>query len=385
MFQTATWQDIVAGKVTDVYFLRALEVLKAKGADKRVAAEFIAKSFPHSWEWAVLAGIEECAKLFQHLDVNVRAMEEGTLFRPYEPVLEIEGYYSHFCAFETAILGFLCQASGIATKAARCKKLAEGRRLISFGARRMHPSLAPMIERNAFIGGCDGVAVVASAELIAQDPIGTMPHALILIMGDTVEAVKAFHEVMPPGISRVALIDTFNDEKMEALRVADALGKDLDAIRLDTPRSRRGDFYRILEEVRWELDIRGYNHIKLYVSGGIDEEDIRQLNPLVDAYGVGTSISNAPVIDFAMDIVEIEGEPRAKRGKWSGTKRVMRCQQCLQDKIVLKSQSLDLCTCGGSLEDLLIPMIHEGQLTRLLPPPQKIREKVLTQVEKIDV
>ena len=383
MFHTATWQDIVAGKITDVYFLRALEVLKAKGIDKRVTAEFIAKSFPYDREWAVLAGIEECAKLFQHLKVNVRAMEEGTVFRPYEPVLEIEGLYSQFCTFETALLGFLCQASGIATKAARCKKLADGRRVISFGARRMHPSLAPMIERNAFIGGCDGVAVVASAELIAQDPIGTMPHALILILGDTVEALRAFHEVMPPGISRVALIDTFNDEKIEALRVAEALGKDLDAIRLDTPWSRRGDFYRILEEVRWELDIRGYNQVKLYVSGGIDEDDIRELNPLVDAYGVGTAISNAPVIDFAMDIVEIEGKPRAKRGKWSGAKRVMRCQQCFQDKIVPKTQMLDACSCGGRLEDLLIPMIHEGQLVSPLPPSKKIRERVLAQLQNI--
>ena len=31
-----------------------------------------------------------------------------------------------------------------------------------------------------------------------------------------------------------------------------------------------------------------------------------------------------PVIDFAMDIVEIEGEPRAKRGKRSGIKQVYR-------------------------------------------------------------
>ena len=39
------------------------------------------------------------------------------------------------------------------------------------------------------------------------------------------------------------------------------------------------------------------------------------LNPHVNGYGVGTRITNARVLDFAMDIVEIEGEPLAKRGK----------------------------------------------------------------------
>jgi nicotinate phosphoribosyltransferase len=50
-----------------------------------------------------------------------------------------------------------------------------------------------MVERNAYIGGCDGVAIVKSAELIGEEPSGTIPHALILMMGSTVEAVRAFH------------------------------------------------------------------------------------------------------------------------------------------------------------------------------------------------
>ena len=106
---------------------------------------------------------------------------------------------------------------------------------------------------------------------------------------------------------RVALIDTLQDEKFEAIRVAEALGKDLYAVRLDTPSSRRGDFFQILSEVRWELDIRGFEHVKILASGGIDEYEILKLNPLVDGYGVGTSIANAPVLSFALDIMEIEG------------------------------------------------------------------------------
>ena len=88
-------------------------------------------------------------------------------------------------------------------------------------------------------------------------------------MGSTVEAIKAYDEVLAPKFKRVALIDTFLDEKFEALNVAGAMGKKLFGIRLDTPSSRRGDFYRIIEEVRWELDLRGHKNIKLFVSGGL--------------------------------------------------------------------------------------------------------------------
>src|SRR5512142_638304 len=119
----------------------------------------------------------------KNLPLKVRSMKEGSVFYPYEPVMEIEGMYQDFCVYETALLGLICQASGIATGAARFKKLAGERPVISFGARRMHPALAPMIERNAYVGGCDGVAVGKSAELIESVPMGTMPHALIILMG----------------------------------------------------------------------------------------------------------------------------------------------------------------------------------------------------------
>ena len=94
--------------------------------------------------------------------VTVNGLREGTIFQPYEPVLEIECYYQDFSLFETALLGFICQASGIATAAARCRKSAGDKPMTSFGARRMHPAIAPMVERSAFIGGCDGVAVEKS-------------------------------------------------------------------------------------------------------------------------------------------------------------------------------------------------------------------------------
>ena len=392
MFHIADPMDIKAGKYTDVYFTRTMEVLKAKKIDKWVKAEFIAKRFPEDYGWGVLAGIEETAYLLKDLKVNARAMKEGTIFRAYEPVMEIEGMYTDFGLYETSILGLLCQASGVATKAARCKKAAGDRRVISFGARRIHPVVAPMVERNAFIGGCDGVSVVKNAELIGEEPSGTMPHALILIMGDTVEATKAFDEVIHPKVKRVSLIDTFNDEKIEAIRVAEALGKKLFGVRLDTPSSRRGDFTKIIEEIRWELNLRGFGHVQIYVSGGLDEKRILALNPVVDAYGVGTSITNARVIDFAMDIIEIDGKPLAKRGKMSGSKMVFRCTKCFQDKMVpFKKErggttpSVDRCSCGGRFKKLLTPFVQNRKILWDLPKPQAIRGYVLEQLPHFDL
>ena len=382
MFLIADPKEILEGKITDVYFERTLAILKARNINPTVKAEFIAKSLPKNWPWALLTGVGEALELMQHLKIKVRAMREGTVFYPYEPVMEIEGRYQDFIVYETAILGLLCQASGISTQAARMKKLAGDRLVMSFGARRMHPVLAPMIERNAYVGGCDGVAVVKSGEVIGADPMGTMPHSLVLCMGSTVEALKAYDEVLDPKLKRVALIDTFQDEKFEVLNAALALGKRLDAVRFDTPMSRRGNFYRILEEARWELELRGLGHVKFFVSGGISEEDIPELNPVVHGYGIGTSISNAPVVDFAMDIVEVDGKPLAKRGKWSGSKRVLVCARCGARKIVPNKADVEqACSCGGLMNDIMISLLDKGTLLVEQETPARIRDAVMQAVK----
>lgn len=383
---TATPQQIKDGLVTDVYFERTEQILKAKGIDKVVRAEFIAKGLPAKWPWAIFAGVEECAALLRELPVDVRIMKEGTIFHPYEPVMEIHGKYLDFGRYETALLGLICQASGVATMAARCRKAASGRPVVSFGARRIHPTVAPMVDRNAYIGGCDGMSIGLGARLVGQEPAGTMPHALILLMGNTVAATKAFHEVIDPKISRVSLIDTFNDEKVEALNVARALGKDLFAVRLDTPGSRRGDFLRIMEEVRWELDLHGYGHVKIFVSGGLDEYQILKYNPFADAYGVGTAISDAPVVDFSMDIIEIDGKPMAKRGKMSGSKKVLRCRRCFKTSVLpVQKRTPSSCPCGGRMDEILIELFQNGKMRWRLPKADQIRKFVFKQLEKLDL
>ncbi len=385
MFYTATEEEIKEGKTTDVYFDRAVKVIKKKNVDKWVKAEFRAKGLPRNYKWAVLGGVEETLTLLEGKNVNVRILDEGTFFKAYDPVMEIEGMYTDFSVYETALLGFLCEASGITTKSARIRKIADKKTVLSFGARRMHPAIAPMIERAAYIGGCDGFSVTLAGEKMGKRASGTMPHALILVFGDTVEAVKAFDEVIEEGVPRIALIDTYNDEKFEALRVAEALKERLDGVRLDTPSSRRGSMREILKEVRWELDLRGYDYVKLYVSGGLNEEEIKDVMEYADGFGVGTSISNASTIDFSMDIMEIEGEPVAKKGKKSGSKSLLRCNRCFNSKVVPFSEKTETCSCGGVMEDILKPAIRGGKLLKAHPPVDEIRNYVLEQLKHYDI
>lgn len=390
MFHTASDEDIKQGRVSDIYFQHAVEVLRAKEIRRQVLAEVRASSLPDGYDWGLLAGVEEVAHLVEGLPATVRCMPEASVFKANEPVLSIEGEYTDFAVYETALLGLLCQASGVATKAARCRIAAGERPVISFGARRMHPALAPMIERNAYLGGCDGVAVIASGDLVGIPASGTMPHALILVVGEAVKAFQMFDEVLPAEVPRICLVDTLCDEKQEAVAAAEALGSALQAVRLDTPGSRRGDMAAILQEVRWELDLRGHQQVKLMVSGGLDEGSILRLNQHADGYGVGTAISNATVINFALDIVEVEGKPFTKRGKTSGRKEVLRCPTCGARRIVpagppassdgAQQVSDRKCNCAAEMEQLLQPLTHDGKMLRKLPRVTELRAGVLRQL-----
>jgi nicotinate phosphoribosyltransferase len=148
-----------------------------------------------------------------------------------------------------------------------------------------------------------------------------MPHALIIVIGDTVEATIAFDKYMPPGVPRVSLVDTFKDEAEESLRVAQALGERLKSVRLDTPSERGRVTPELVREVRARLDLAGFKKVGIFVSGGFDVERITLFvegGVPVDGFGVGSYISGVRPIDFTADLHELEGKPVAKRGRIPG-------------------------------------------------------------------
>jgi nicotinate phosphoribosyltransferase len=383
-FYVASEEDILSGLVTDVYFTRTVKVLKAKNLRKKVRMEFHVHKLPRGYDWAVFAGLEEALYLLKGKPVTVYALPEGTLFKAGEPLMIIEGYYDDFAVYETALLGILRHYSSIATKAARIKKLAGNKAVLFFGLRALHPAIAPMADRAAYIGGVDAVSGVASSKYLGLKPQGTMPHALIIVFGNQVEAWKAFNEVVEPDVPRVMLVDTFYDERVEALMAAEALKDKLYGVRLDTPSSRRGDMRAIAEEVRWTLDIHGYKHVKIVISGGIDEKEVVKLRDIADAFGVGTSIAMPPSIDISADIVEVYEEgrwrPITKRGKLPGAKQLYRKRPGLNDIISLLETPGEV---PQGYQPLLKKYIENGELISELPSLEEIRRYVLEQLQEV--
>src|SRR3989337_3305078 len=146
--------------------------------------------------------------------------------------------------------------------------------------------------------------------------------------------------------------------------------KGLGGVGLDTPSSRRGNFPAIVQEVRWELDLRGRKDAKIFVSGGLDEASLPVLAAAgADGFGIGTSLSNAPTVDFAMDIVEREGKPVAKRGKFAGRKELSRCIQCGTFEVGTRKCP----ACGGKVGAALVKYLEKGRPREKLPDADAVR------------
>ncbi len=318
---------ILSGRTSDVYFMRTKHIMETEGLNPTVSMEL----FPSAD--GILCGMKEVITLLRQVlpqDAEVWALDESTLMQSKEVILRITAPYRSFVLYETAYLGILAHESGWATAARACVLAAGDIPVISFGARHVHPSVAPYMEYAAIVGGCVGCATTAGAELAGITPSGTIPHALCLVMGDTVKATQAFDRHISSDVRRIALVDTFKDEAEESLRVARALGDRLWGVRLDTPRERGRVTPDLVQEVRVRLDQAGFGHVKIVVSGGIDPTRIqlfRERKAPVDAFGIGSAISGASPIDFTADIKEIEGRPVAKRGRIPGLTHNPRLQR----------------------------------------------------------
>ncbi|MFG1546137.1 MAG: nicotinate phosphoribosyltransferase, partial [Thermoplasmataceae archaeon] len=177
-YNIASEKEISEGLASDVYFQRSLSASGSEAGD-RVKAE-VTVSGPLD-TWVNFSGLDEVIHLLRGKGLDVYAIPEGTIVPPRDstgtpvPFLRVEGPYSSFGNLETAILGFICQASGISTYSAKIRKELGDTPFFSFGIRRMHPAISPMIDRSAYIGGADGVSGILGGRVTGTDPVGTMP------------------------------------------------------------------------------------------------------------------------------------------------------------------------------------------------------------------
>src|SRR5207248_5783116 len=214
--------EYYGGPAADVYFQRAEATLAGAGLDPVVGMDYFCDRA------GVLCGVKDAARLLHQVLMGTDelwALDDGDTMAAQEAVLRVRAPYSHFGRYETALLGMMASCSGWATAAREVVEAAAGKRVISFGARHVHPLIGPTMEYSAVVGGCAGCATPLGAQLAGlQGASGTMPHAMILLFGDTVKAALAFDEHMGDDVLRIVLVDTFKDEAEESLRVAEALG-----------------------------------------------------------------------------------------------------------------------------------------------------------------
>lgn len=310
---SATHDDIFSGATADIYFQKGTDILRDLGLEETtVVAEVFAR------DEGILAGLDEVTALLQGSVDRLEGLPEGAPFSGREPILRIHGKYTDFGIYETALLGILASSSGWATAAHRFREAIPDKPVICFAARHVHPAVSSVLDRAAVIGGLDGASSILGAKLAGLEASGTIPHAVVLIAGDTLPVARSVARLGKKG-ERTVLVDTFHDEAEEALRLAEELKGSLDGIRLDTPSERGGVTPDLVREVKARLKAAGHGEIKIFVSGGIDVERAKILSEAgVDAFGVGHAISKAPPIDMTMDLKMVAGKPLAKRGRIPG-------------------------------------------------------------------
>ncbi|MBI2323159.1 MAG: nicotinate phosphoribosyltransferase [Chloroflexi bacterium] len=263
----------------------------------------------------------------------VRALSEGTLFFPHEPVVEVTAPVIEAQLVETFIVNQVHFQSIIATKAARCVEAAPGRTVVDFSLRRTHGTDAGMkVARASYLSGCQSTSNVLAGARYGIPIAGTMAHSYIQSFPDELSAFRAYARAYPDAC--LLLIDTY--DTVAGARRAAIVGRELAAAghRLRGVRLDSGDMAALSREVRRILDEAGLADALIFASGGLDEHEMAQLlaaGAPIDAFGVGSKLgvsADAPYLDMAYKLVAYAGTPRLKlsaaKATWPDRKQVWR-------------------------------------------------------------
>ncbi|WLD95441.1 nicotinate phosphoribosyltransferase [Alkalihalobacillus sp. AL-G] len=325
------------GWFSAVYFLKTCQIAEKHRPDNVVTMQFFQKKH------AVLCGTDEAIALikkFAHApdSLEIFSLKDGDKIEPYETVLTITGPYQNFGFLEGIIDGILARRTSVATNVYNVVKAASTsgvqKPVIFMGDRDDHYTQQAGDGYASYIGGSTAQATHAMNEWWGKRGMGTIPHALLqLFNGDIVAATHAYHEEFPED-ELITLVDYNNDVVTDSLKVAREFGKELKGVRIDTSRTLVDQYFwrnqdvlgkfdprgvnpELIFALRSALDADGYNHVKIVVSGGFNEERIRTFetrNVPVDIYGVGSSLLKIH-IGFTGDNVLLDGKEEAKKGR----------------------------------------------------------------------
>jgi nicotinate phosphoribosyltransferase len=406
-----------AALFTDLYELTMAAAFFREGMRETATFSLFARRLPDARAFIVAAGLEDAleyvrslrftpealdwlhslgrfeAAFLDHLaglrfTGEVRAVAEGTVVFPDEPILEVTGPVIEAQLLETALLNICHLQSVLASKAARVTIAARGRAVAEFGLRRSHGSDAGLkAARCAWIAGCESTSDVLAGKTWGIPLSGTMAHSFVTAFSDELEAFRAYARAFPD--TAVLLIDSYDtiEGARKAVTVARELagaGKRLAGVRLDS-----GDLLALSREVRRILDQAGCPEVRILVSGGLDEHDIERLlarGAPVDGFGVGTRLNvsaDAPSLDLVYKLVRYGDRNVLKlsegKATWIGSKAVYRLTgpdgRAAGDLLALADEPPP---DGG--EPLLETVMRGGELVRPHPALGRIRERCAAQV-----
>lgn len=219
-------------------------------------------------------------KLGNFNQITLRAIPEGRVVHPNEPLTIVEGPLVMAQILETALLNQLNFQTLIATKAARLREIVQDQLLLEFGARRGQDRGAIAGVRGALIGGADFSSNVGISHLLGLPPKGTHAHSMVQIfiaMGmNELDAFQTFADLYPDDC--ILLVDTINSLESgipNAIKVFENLkrkGHKPIGIRLDS-----GDLAYLSLKAAKILDEAGFPEIKIVLSNELDEMNIWQI------------------------------------------------------------------------------------------------------------
>jgi nicotinate phosphoribosyltransferase len=396
--------------LTDFYQLTMLRAYWERGMEETAVFEFYVRQLPKPRNFLIAAGLAQLVDYLETLRVDapalewlestgrfapdfvrrlaqlrftgdVDAMPEGTVFFADQPVVRVTAPLPEAQFIESRLINLLHLQTMIASKAARCVLVADGRPLVDFGLRRAHGAEAgAMAARAAYLAGFHGTATVEAGRRFEIPLYGTMAHAFVQAHRSEIDAFRHFVECFPD--DNTLLIDTY--DTLQGARTAVALAQELRPLggRIGSVRIDSGDLVQASRDVRRILDEGGCQDIGIFLSGNLDEFVIADLvarGVPVDGFGVGTRLdvsADAPTLDCVYKLQEYAGRATRKRsvGKatWPGRKQIERHRDpqglLSRDEVVLDEES-------ARGERLLLPVMRNGRRVGPLPTLAVAREQ----------
>lgn len=228
-------------------------------------------------------------------DLQVKAIREGDIALPHEPIMQVEGPLIQVQLVETALLNIINFQTLIATKSAIICEAAEGDDVMEFGLRRAQgPDGGVSASRAAYVGGSVATSNVLAGLLYGIPVKGTHAHSWVMSYEDELESFEAYAAAMPN--NTLLLVDTYDTVEgvKKAIEVGCKLreqGHDLLGVRLDS-----GDLCALSIAARRMLDEAGFEQARIVASNDLDEHTIKKLKATgakIDTWGVGTKLVTA--------------------------------------------------------------------------------------------